>query len=354
MTSSNQTVPVLGYVLWPYVVREHHDHKIPWIAWAHGTTGISADCAPSNIRNLWHHFQAPFQLALDGYVVVATDYAGLGIQKKADDTHITHEYLTAPAQANDVYYAIVSAKATWLELSKDFIVMGHSQGGGAAWATAQKIVSEPIPGHLGTVAVAPITRILDTPKDRAIVNIIGLALQPSIAQRDPSFDSGAVTTAKGKEVLQSLLSLQGCTTVAFELTDGTGIMEEGWQNTSSYRRYQELAAAGRQAFNAPLLVIQGESDSMVYPQSTTEAIEDTAKMFPSAKIEYHTLPDVDHVPSLHASQLIWQRWIEARFENKPQESCFRKFTAKPLRPAKSLQPQVNWYLALEQGSYQKT
>ena len=354
LTSSNQQVPVSGYILWPYVAREYDNNKITWIAWAHGTTGISADCAPSNIRNLWHHFQAPFQLALEGYVVIATDYAGLGVRKDAAGNFITHEYLTAPAQANDVYYAIMAAKATYPELSQEFILMGHSQGGGAAWATAQKLVSAPIPGHLGTIAVAPVTRILDTPADYGIIDALGLILQPSIAKRDATFDPDAVTTAKGKEVLQTYLDLEGCSTVLTQLTNDTPILKDGWQNTASYQKYQELAAAGRQPFSGPLLVIQGANDSIVYPQSTTSAVEDTAKMFPSAAIEYHVLPDVDHIPALHASQLIWRRWIEARFAGEPQEEQLRKHTARPLRSAGSLQAQVNWYLALQQGTFQST
>ena len=77
--------------------------------WAHGTSGVNAESAPSNIRHLWHHFQVPYQLALNGYVVVATDYAELGIGSDAFGNAVIHEYLTGPAQANDIFYSIKAA-----------------------------------------------------------------------------------------------------------------------------------------------------------------------------------------------------------------------------------------------------
>ena len=62
-------VPVSAFILWPYTARAHQDgYRV--VAWAHGTSGASADHAPSNYKNLWQHFVAPYQLALQGYVVV--------------------------------------------------------------------------------------------------------------------------------------------------------------------------------------------------------------------------------------------------------------------------------------------
>ena len=89
-TSNGSLTPVSAYILWPYIARPHAD-GYPLIAWAHGTSGVAPECAPSNIKHLWHHFQAPYQLALLGFVVVATDYAGLGVAKDASGKSIIHE-----------------------------------------------------------------------------------------------------------------------------------------------------------------------------------------------------------------------------------------------------------------------
>lgn len=39
-----------------------------------------------------------------------------------------HEYLTSASHANDLMYAIQAAQEHFRELSKEFIVIGHSQG----------------------------------------------------------------------------------------------------------------------------------------------------------------------------------------------------------------------------------
>ena len=51
----------------------------PVVAWAHGTTGIASRCAPSLESGAGAHLiPALTELTDGGYVVVATDYPGLG------------------------------------------------------------------------------------------------------------------------------------------------------------------------------------------------------------------------------------------------------------------------------------
>ena len=57
------------------------------------------DVTPSNHKNLWQHFLGPYQLALQCYVVVATDYAGLGVAKDPSGEPIMHEHLDSASQA---------------------------------------------------------------------------------------------------------------------------------------------------------------------------------------------------------------------------------------------------------------
>jgi hypothetical protein len=77
-TINGSAVPASAYVLWPYMPREdpHSPGKFAVVGWAHGTSGCLGECAPSHFRNLWYQYTAPYQLALQGYVVVAPDYAG--------------------------------------------------------------------------------------------------------------------------------------------------------------------------------------------------------------------------------------------------------------------------------------
>lgn len=95
------------------------------VAWAHGTTGIADACAPSATA-------AAFQitgleaLLQRGYVVVATDYEGLG-------TPGPHPYLAGPSAARSIFDAVRAARAmTQAAASDRAVVVGISQGGHAA------------------------------------------------------------------------------------------------------------------------------------------------------------------------------------------------------------------------------
>ena len=116
ITINGALVPVSAFVLWPYLPRRLVD-GYPIVAWSHGTSGLTPNCAPSHMKNLWHHFQAPYQLVLQGYVVVATDYAGLGVDKDAKGNRVVHEYLASSSQANDVLYSVQAAQTAFPELS---------------------------------------------------------------------------------------------------------------------------------------------------------------------------------------------------------------------------------------------
>ncbi|MFB6394054.1 lipase family protein [Polymorphospora lycopeni] len=105
----------------------------PVIAWAHGTTGYAANCAPSLLPS---PFTAGALPALDrilgpGRVLVATDYTGLG-------TAGPQPYLIGQGEARAVLDAVRAARQLdQLRLAAETVVWGHSQGGHAALWTAQ-------------------------------------------------------------------------------------------------------------------------------------------------------------------------------------------------------------------------
>lgn len=118
----------------------------PIVAWAHGTTGTAQNCGPSQVPdparslnqyflvdgNSWTDYGLPAVEALiqEGYVVVATDYQGLGGGG-------AHQYSVAATNARDV---INSARAVGAMKDaaggRKAVVYGWSQGGGAVLAAA--------------------------------------------------------------------------------------------------------------------------------------------------------------------------------------------------------------------------
>ena len=351
-TLNGTLVPVSGFILWPYAARPHHG-GYPFITWAHGTSGSSKECAPSNIQNLWYNFQGLYELAIHGYVVVATDYAGLGVSKDALGKSIIHEYTTGPAQANDLYYSVLAAQQAFPILSKEFVAMGHSEGGGAAWAFAETLAAEPLTGYLGTVALSPFTRVLDLPPEEPIIPAILLFLVPNLQRNFGPFAPEEIFTSEGLQSLKTLDQLNGCTTIMYQLV-GPDLLKPGWQNNTSIQRYQEAAANGRKPLNGPLLIIQGGADPIIHPPTVEAAINDTVQKIPSSQIEFHLLPNVTHTPTMYAGFTIYLEWINSRFAGEPVKGGYHSSVATLARPASSLQTEANWFIQKQLQRYQMT
>lgn len=344
-TSSGSLVPVSACIIWPYVARAYPNISgYPAVAWAHGTSGSNAECAPSNIKNLWHHFQAPYQLALNGYVVIATDYAGLGVGVDEDGKCIVFEYLTGCAQASDIAFSIQAAQTAFSELSKDFVVIGSSLGGGGAWAFAERMATKPMAGYLGTIALSPVMRLLSLPQDNTIFPMLILLLIPSLVSKYPDFKAEAILTPAGLQCLETYQMLQGCNNVLFQAATVPNMLKPDWQHNIHLQKYQELAANGGREISGPLLVIQGADDPVVSAQSVTDGVNETLNAFPLAQIEYHILAHVTHASAMYAGQQLYMDWIAARFKREPAEAGYRSHVAQPIRPSGAQQREANWII----------
>ena len=119
----------------------------PVVAWAHGTIGQGDACAPSRSTN-------PLQdtanwldtMMRRGWLVVATDYTGLG-------TAGPNLYLVGEAEASDIVHAVEAAsQVDGADASSRFIVWGHSQGGHSALWTGH--LAHELAPQLQLVAVA--------------------------------------------------------------------------------------------------------------------------------------------------------------------------------------------------------
>jgi len=118
----------------------------PLIAWAHGTTGVADICAPSWAARSFRDVSYLNAWLEQGYAVVATDYQGLG-------TPGPHPYLAVRPEAYSVLDSVRAALHGFQNVANRVVIVGQSQGGGAAFATAG-IASSYAPelGIRGTVA----------------------------------------------------------------------------------------------------------------------------------------------------------------------------------------------------------
>ena len=342
---SGSPIPVSAYILWPFSPRTASDgYQV--VAWSHGTSGISPDCAPSHMMNLWQHYFAPFQLALQGYVVIGTDYAGLGVGKTASGKPTFHPYLASPSQATDVLYSIRAAQSALPELSRYFVVAGHSQGGGSAWACAQKQAVDPIPGYLGAVALSPVTRYFA--ESEPICSILTTAAIPGIKALFPALDIDAVMTETGKSQLGSVRSLHATMAPALAMLSGVELLKPGWRNDPFIQQYQALATNGGKAISGPLLIVHGENDHLLNMNLLADAVSDTMDKFPEADITFIRVPGVRHNPSMTSAQHIWMDWIAEKFARVRKEGAGLPKVLKPALPVEAYSPDMNWYI--EKGS----
>ena len=142
------------------------------MAWAHGTTGSAQNCGPSQIidptaplneyflanGNSWTDYGIPNveQFIKEGYVIVATDYQGLGGGGK-------HQYAVAATNGRDLINSARAASSMKeVGAGKKTILYGWSQGGGATIAAASMADYQALQGtaadnleYLGFVGLAP-------------------------------------------------------------------------------------------------------------------------------------------------------------------------------------------------------
>ncbi|KAK3314487.1 Alpha/Beta hydrolase protein [Apodospora peruviana] len=319
-TNFNGTViPTSGFIFWPFIPRNSRK-KAPVVVWAHGTSGFFGQQAPSAHRSLWYDHKAPFTLVLAGYAVFAPDYAGLGVSASWDGSPIPHQYHASPATAHDALYGLRAAlKAFPDTLGVDFIVMGHSQGGAAAWAVAEALALEPqefadlSPGYNGAIAASPTTRVFE-----------GLTsyILPSVGQMlhsiFPSFQPTDWLTDLGAAQLQLAREIEGGIGVLTQLMmTGNNTVRQDYNKTWYADAFARLGDAGRKDFKGPLLVLQGDQDPLVWYNVTMKTVEETCKRFPHRDLEVVVAKGVGHTPVLDATRPLWLRWIEDRFDGKP-------------------------------------
>nr|WP_194300908.1 lipase family protein [Acetobacter oeni] len=172
----------------------------PVVAWAHGTVGLNSSCTPS-LNPYTERNRLYLSAWMErGFAIVATDYQGLG-------TPGAHPYLDTRAEAYNVLDAVRAALASVPGLKNRVMIVGQSQGGGAAFASAA-FAPEYAPDLdiRGTVAtgvpyITPeiMQALLKMPDNGAGYNpvvVYTLYLGASLAGRDSGFRPEAGFTPK--------------------------------------------------------------------------------------------------------------------------------------------------------------
>jgi pimeloyl-ACP methyl ester carboxylesterase len=211
----------------------------PVISWAHGTTGIADQCAPSRdsatnpAHDLIDYAYPLLQRWLKaGYAVVRTDYVGLG-------TPGDHPYLEGRSEAYAVLDAVAAARKLDKRLSNRVVLAGHSQGGQAVlWAASRAPSYRADLRIRGTVALAPISHLAEQ-----------TALLPNL--KEPSGLSGLVAMIlRGIDITRPQLGVSA----------GLGERAAPLYPQTLTECLPALAAAGSFGGLAPAEVIRADAD----------------------------------------------------------------------------------------------
>lgn len=286
---------VSGLVFTPRGKPPHSGWKL--ISWAHGTTGIADVCAPSrSLENAYVSYVYPqFNAWLkDGYAIAQTDYQGLG-------TPGTHMYLIGRAEGASVDDIALAARVIDPSIGNRFAIAGHSQGGQAAlFAAAMAGRDRPSLTFVGVAAFAPASHLLtqveaahDLTAPGGGLSALGALIVTGAAADSSAVDLHALLSPAayallpevGRECLAQLAEPNSWGGLA-----PSQIVSPGANTTAIYKVLNAENPALKIA--APVLILQGEADTTVYPAFTDQL--DTELIAKGDQVTYTKFPGVVH------------------------------------------------------------
>jgi alpha-beta hydrolase superfamily lysophospholipase len=161
----------------------------PIISFGHSLTGLDMKCAPSMAKELGGYSSAMVTLLNRGYVVVTSDFQGLGI--KGQDHNAT-DWTTL---GNNMIDAVRAARKVSPDTSTKWAADGSGQGGLAAWAAAQRAHDYGAGLNMvGAVALSPfadLSPLVDVANKGALSAMqerLMMVLLQNTAAHNPGFD----------------------------------------------------------------------------------------------------------------------------------------------------------------------
>jgi alpha-beta hydrolase superfamily lysophospholipase len=317
---------VSGFILVPGGAAPAQGRKV--LAYTHGTVGVASNCAPSLVTNPEQQplfLEGGDDLLNAGYVIAASDYQGLG-------TPGPHPYLVGDVEGMNALDSVRAARNLAEAAAGDeFAVWGHSQGGHASLFTGQLSSSYAPELHLvGIAAGGPVPNL----KDLFAVNIettvgrilIAMALQSwARVYGDASLDQIVTPVARplvgriAKNCLYNTNQILASVPAALAL-DLTFLHTPLWER-EPWKTILDTNTPGAGRTNTPMLIVQGDADTIVAPDITTRlAIKLCAE---GETVDLRLLPGIGHLQTGHVAAPAVVQWIGDRFAGKPAPTTCR-------------------------------
>ena len=313
--SGDRPIDVTGVVIIPAGDPPAAGRNI--VAWAHGTSGIADECAPSTNSWLFSSIAGLASLLRQGYIVAATDYQGLGGPGP-------HPYLVGPSAAHSVLDAVRAAREVPLaSASNRFAVWGESQGGHATLWTAQLAASyAPELQLMAAAAAAPPVDLAAnlTGNANATVRALSTAYAGASWSEVYNIPLSTITGPTGQDLIRRLA--KNCVTLdGFKMKTKIGLVRLTRQlrgvNLNASPLWAEQMRANSvvpRNFNVPLLVAQGSADLIVSPAVTSAFV--TAVCRAGQPVQFLQIAGGDHVTIAKRTAATTIDWITDRFAGR--------------------------------------
>ncbi|MFL6060635.1 MAG: lipase family protein [Marmoricola sp.] len=295
----------------------------PVIAWAHGTSGFAQKCAPSLQMDptVFGGIPGADKVLAKGWVLVATDYTGLG-------TKGPQPYLIGPGEARSVLDSVRAARQLdQVSLSDKTVVWGHSQGGGAAlWAgIIAKDYAPDVPlAGIGAVAPASDLPTLATTLGTTQGGVLFasyLLEAYAAAYHDVKFDRYVRPDARtplhdfGELCLTDAAQI---VSVGRTLPPGQPFYADAPTTGALGQRLRENDPTG--PITAPLFIGQGTADRLVLPPSQAAYVAGRCSDDPATPLEYRTYKGREHINVIASDSRLpvdLVDWTADRFAGRP-------------------------------------
>lgn len=315
---NGDAIAVTGLIATPSTPAPAGGYKV--MDWAHGTTGMADMCAPS--LDAANALPAVNVFLDKGWVVTGTDYEGLG-------TPGLHPYIVGESEARGTIDIVRAARDLSPDVSPDYLVWGHSQGGHAAMFTAHFAASWAPELHLvGAVAGAPPSQLglvydfLKTSPYRFYLLMVAGAI--NAAYGDTAAPLGEVLNAAGESKLPLLD--EGCGDFLYEQTGDLDVesmmvqQPDGTYNPFSNPVWGPLIAAQDPAnftkpVDAPILIIHGGADEQI-PTVSSQILAGQL-CATGQNLERWMYPGRSHSGVIAPSLSSMVDWMSARFDGDP-------------------------------------
>jgi hypothetical protein len=289
----------------------------PVVAWAHGTLGMGDACVPSRSQNpLQDTDNWLDQMMQLGWVVVSTDYVGLG-------TPGPNQYLVAQSEVRDIVNAVRAARnIPAAEAGTRYATWGHSQGGHTSIWTGH--LGEEYAPELDLLGVAAAAPALNLPEIMGAQwdNVVGWVIGPDVVESWPTYypdlPIDEILTTAGQDASARLSgecikesALEGLAREKFgqQFFSVDPLTVTPWADAARAQTPPPLPA------HMPVFIAQGTADTVVLPWPNAMVEEQWCAAGSSISVLW--MGGISHQAAATTSGPSAVAWLADRFDGRP-------------------------------------